>query len=146
MSLTKIFLFTVILTNLICVTRPLGGSNSETTDEHLCEFQENMTENNRKDLIERVSFGFKALRKEQERNKFFKSCISEGLICNGLRSNMHIAYDVNDEAFVKEIKKVQDLQSSRILDSFYQHSNHKLDKLNEYFLQLTESYKVYHKS
>ena len=111
--MTRIFLFFTCLKNLICVTRPLGGSSPETAEDYLCEFQANMTES---ELIKRVSRKFKELRKEQERNKFFRSCISEGLICKGLRCNVNMACDVNDEVFVGEMKKVQDSNSSRVLD------------------------------
>ena len=81
-----------------------------------------MAEKDDHDLIKEISDKFTILRKEQEKGKFFRSCISEGLVCKGVRNKINVAYDVNDKDFVMEIKKLQDWNSSRVLDSFYKHS------------------------
>ena len=42
----------------------------------------------------------------QQKVKFFESCLSEGLMPNGLRGTFNLALDVNDEEFVEEIQNI----------------------------------------
>ena len=55
-------------------------------------------------LVRNLSTNFVNLRTELEENKFFRCCISEGLLPKGLRSKFNLARDINDQNFVKEIE------------------------------------------
>ena len=69
------------------------------------------------------------LRIEQENNRFYRSCISEGLLFNGIRRHFNLARDVNDDGFVQKIQTNLNEESSRLLDTFYLQSNTKLGEL-----------------
>ena len=57
----------------------------------------------------------------QQSTKFFASCVSEGLIPDGIRASMNLALDVNDAALFMEIKSECNNFSSRVLDQLLKH-------------------------
>ena len=62
---------------------------------------------------------------EKENLKFFKSCISQGLIPKGLRSSFNCARDVNDGQFIQEVQAILNNESSRKLDLILKQSLNK---------------------
>ena len=68
-----------------------------------------------------------------EKIKFFKACISEGLLPKGLRSKFNLAIGVNDVNLVENIQKHVDMCASRRLDLIYKYSQQEQEKLfNQY--------------
>ena len=62
---------------------------------------------------------FKQLQIELQNEKFLFSCISEGLIPEGLRCKINLARDVNDVTFVNEVQESLNNGNSRLLDVMY---------------------------
>ena len=62
---------------------------------------------------------FRNLQIELQNEKFMYSCISEGLIPEGLRSKVNLARDVNDVTFVSEVQTAVNVGNSRVLDVLY---------------------------
>ena len=59
---------------------------------------------------------FRELGGLQQNNRFLRSCISEGMIPNGLRVNFNLAKFVNDENLIKNLQDIIDDANSRLLD------------------------------
>ena len=57
-----------------------------------------------------------------EKNKFFKSCVSEGFLPKGIQGKFNVAIDVNDEQFVNETQVLMNNHGSRMLDVVFIHS------------------------
>ena len=55
-------------------------------------------------------------RRQKLKSEFFRSCVSEGLIPNGVKGKFNLAMDVNNQDFVQSIEEEMDFHSSRILD------------------------------
>ena len=70
-------------------------------------------------LTSKLKSGVLKLEKLKQNSKFLLSCISEGLIPNGLRFKFNLAKDVNNEEFCKELNDVIDEANSKILDIVY---------------------------
>ena len=61
-------------------------------------------------------------RRQKLKSEFFRSCVSEGLIPNGVKGKFNLAMDVNNQDFVQSIEEEMDFHSSRILDLLLIHS------------------------
>ena len=62
------------------------------------------------------------IQNQMSKSKFMKSCISEGLLPNGVRGNFSLAMDVNNFDLVQSIEEEMNFHSSRVLDMIYIHS------------------------
>ena len=60
--------------------------------------------------------------KLMSRTNFLKSCVSEGLVPDGIKGKLNIAIDVNNQQFIQSLEKEMDFHSSRVLDKVYIHS------------------------
>ena len=70
--------------------------------------------------IEIYCENFKKLHIELQNEKFLFSCISEGLLPEGLRYQLNLARDVNDVTFVNNVEGILNEGNSRLLDVVYQ--------------------------
>ena len=77
------------------------------------------------------SKNFKQLQVELQNEKFLFSCISEGLIPEGLRNRINIARDVNDVTFVDNVQASLNEGNSRLLDVVYQQSKDIVENLSD---------------
>ena len=84
-------------------------------------------------VVRSLQSDFWNMQKERLNLKFFTSCVSEGLVPNGMKIKFNLAKDVNNEAFVKDIEKNLNYQASRILDTVKDNTEEKLKDLEESF-------------
>ena len=67
----------------------------------------------------RVSSLYLKSRHQMSKSQFFKSCVSEGLIPDGIKGKFNLAMDVNNQQLVKSMEEEMDFHSSRVLDKIY---------------------------
>jgi hypothetical protein len=91
------------------------------------------------DIKQELSRKFKDLKLQKENEKFFKSCISEGLIPRGFQGNFNLAMDVNDENFVNETQKLLNEKASRLLDLVYRQTCDNVTNLKEHVEELQDA-------
>jgi hypothetical protein len=80
----------------------------------------------------------------QQKVKFFKSCISEALIPKGLKGKFNLAMDVNDRVFVVKTQSLINETSSRLLDLIFDQTcekeNETLEILEDLKMQAVEAF------
>ena len=75
---------------------------------------------------------------QSSKTKFLKSCVSEGLIPDGVKCNFNLAMDVNNQQLVQSIEEEMDFHSSRLLDRMYTHSQGMEDEMLDQQIKLEE--------
>ena len=83
--------------------------------------------------VRRLQWEFWNLQKERINSKFFKSCVSEGFIPNGIKIKFNLAMNVNCEQLVRSIQNDLNYQASRILDKVRETSENSLEHFEESF-------------
>ena len=66
---------------------------------------------------------------EKENTKFFKACISEGLLPKGLRATFSLAMGVNDVNLVNSMQNCVNMCASGRLDLIYKYAQRKQENL-----------------
>ena len=89
-------------------------------------------------MVKKLQSEFWGLQKERINVRFFTSCISEGLIPNGMKSSFNLAMDVNNKVLVDNIQNSLNYQASRILDTVKETSENNFIQLEEAFENLKE--------
>ena len=69
--------------------------------------------------------------KIEQRNQFLFSCMSEGILPNGLKCNFQLANYVNDENFICDIVTILEDANSRILELMYDRNHVNIQSLSD---------------
>ena len=67
-------------------------------------------------IVKKLQSKFWNLQIERLNLKFFKSCVSEGYIPNGMKSKFDLAMDVNNADLVEDIQNQMNIHGSKLLD------------------------------
>ena len=90
-----------------------------------------MTTNQPNVIRDQMQKSMNELVKIEQRNQFLFSCMSEGILPNGLKCNFQLANYVNDENFICDIVTILEDANSRILELMYDRNHVNIQSLSD---------------